>query len=220
MAAKKIVAPAKTVAQTSEVAIKKVTERTVRALKGQSLLSLQSKKRMNSLFVVNMHKNHNVMVEVSGTTVLVPDTWIPYDLSTHAEPHNFLQSASFRSLISPTATRGPLLKVVDSKTALYILESQEADVERQRLRMIQEEVKPITKTVKRTVSPQLKEFMAKLGSGEIKPRSASSLLSNLVKNEAERAYVLKHSTHNSVSAAARALKLSADGATIRGASVE
>lgn len=175
---------------------------------------------MNSLFVVNMVKDHNVMVEVAGSSVTVPNTWIPYDLSTHAEPASFLQSASFRSSVSPTATRGPLLKVIDSKTALYILESAEANDERNRLRGIQEEIKPITKAARRTVSTQLKEFMEKLSNGEIKPRSASALLGNLVKNEAERAYVLKHSTHNSVSAAARALKLVGEGASIRGSATE
>jgi hypothetical protein len=191
--------------------------KTVRSLQGKTLLQLQSKKRMNSLYVVNMLPNHNVMVEVGEGAFILPDSWLPYDLSTHAEPSAYLKSPSFRALLSPTPKRGPLLKVIDAETALAIIESQDGQAEQGRLQMVERGIQPTTRQANTNViKKELKDLMKEVDSGRIKPRSAAAVLVNLVTNEAEKAYVLRRSTNSAITTAIRSLKLSGARATVRG----
>lgn len=157
------------------------------------------------------------MVEVNDKPVVIPDSWLPFDLSTHAEPSSYLKSLSFRALMSATSKRGPLLKVIDATTAGMILESTAGQNEMARLQLAEKSITPVSKEAQTSIiKSELKSLMKDLDSGRIKARPAAAILSNLITNEKERAYVLKRNSNTTITTAVRGLKLAGSKATVRG----
>jgi hypothetical protein len=124
---------------------------------------------------------------------------------------------SFRALLSSTTKRGPLLKAIDAETALSILQSAAGQNELVRLQTVEKGVQPTSRQTNTTViKRELKDLMKEIDSGKIKPRSAAAVLSNLITNEAEKAYVLRRSSNTAITTAVRGLKLSGARASVKG----